>query len=81
MSENRQRIPKPLRRNVKRIRGRLVFKAHRLAYHSTLGSRVINKKKKTPLVLRPRHVPPATNEGTSLMRPSPPPKDHHSPWA
>jgi len=27
-------------------RGGLVFKAHRLVYHSTLGSRVIKKKKK-----------------------------------
>ena len=35
-----------LRGNVKRFRGRLVFKAHRLVYHSTLGSRVIKKKKK-----------------------------------
>jgi len=33
--------------NVKRFRGGLVFKAHRLAYHSTLGWRVIKKKKKT----------------------------------
>jgi len=31
--------------NVKRFRGGLVFKAHRLAYHSTLGWRVIKKKK------------------------------------
>jgi len=35
-----------LRRNVKRFRGGLVFKAHRLVYHSTLGLRVIKKKKK-----------------------------------
>ena len=34
-----------LRRNVKRFRGGLVFKAHRLLYHSTLGLRVIEKKK------------------------------------
>ena len=33
-----------LLRNVKRFRGGLVFKAHRLLYHSTLGSRVIQKK-------------------------------------
>ena len=33
-------------RNVKRFRGRPVFKAHILLYHSTLGLRVINKKKK-----------------------------------
>jgi len=32
--------------HVKRFRGGLVFKAHRLLYHSTLGLRVIKKKKK-----------------------------------
>jgi len=31
---------------VKRFRGGLVFKAHRLLYHSTLGLRVIKKKTK-----------------------------------
>ena len=31
-------------RNVERIRGGLVFKVHRLLYHSTLGSRVKMKK-------------------------------------
>jgi len=36
-----------LRRNVKRFRGGLVFKAHRLVYHSTLGLRLIKKNKKT----------------------------------
>jgi len=36
------------RRNVQRFRGGLVFKAHRLLYHSTLGLRVIKKKKKMP---------------------------------
>ena len=39
---------KLLRRNVKRFRGGLVFKAHRLWYHSTLGSRVMKKKKRMP---------------------------------
>ena len=34
-----------LRRNVNRFRGGLVFKAHRLVYHSTLGLRVMKKKK------------------------------------
>ena len=34
------------RRNAKRFRGGLVFKAHRWLYHSTLGSRVMKKKKK-----------------------------------
>ena len=35
-----------LSRNVEWFRGGLVFKAHRLLYHSTLGSRVLRKKKK-----------------------------------
>ena len=35
-----------LRRNVKRFREGLAFKAHRLLFHSTLGCRVIKKKKK-----------------------------------
>jgi len=34
--------------NLQRFRGGLVFKAHRLFYHSTLGLRVIKKKKKVP---------------------------------
>ena len=36
--------------NHSRVRGGLVFKAHRLLYHSTLGSRVIKKKKKKSVV-------------------------------
>ena len=40
--------------NVKRFRGGLVFKAHRLVHHSTLGWRVIKKKMFfTPLVYAP----------------------------
>ena len=35
-----------LYRNVKRFRGGLVLKAHRLLYHSTLGSRASKKKKR-----------------------------------
>jgi len=35
-----------LRRNVNRFRGGLVFKARRRVHHSTLGWRVIKKKKK-----------------------------------
>ena len=35
-----------LYRNVKRFRGGLVFEANRLVYHSTLGWRIIKKKKK-----------------------------------
>ena len=34
-------------RNVKRFQGGIVFQAHRLVYHSTLGLRVIKKKKRT----------------------------------
>ena len=37
-----------LRRNVKRFRGGLVFKAHRLLYHSSLGLSVIHKKNNIP---------------------------------
>jgi len=33
---------------VQRFRDGLVFKAHRLLYHSTLGVRVIKKKKEAP---------------------------------
>jgi len=33
--------------HVKRFRGGLVFKPHRLLYHSTLGLRVIKKKNKS----------------------------------
>jgi len=32
-------------RSVQRFRGGLVFEAHRLLYHSTLGLRVIKQKK------------------------------------
>ena len=34
----------PLRRNLKLFRGGLVFKAHRLLYDSTLGSKVMKKE-------------------------------------
>jgi len=37
--------------NVQRFRGGLVFKAHRLVYHSTLGVRVIKKKKRDTIAL------------------------------
>jgi len=37
------------------FRGGLVFKAHRLLYHSTLGLRVIKKKKKSSLIVGFRH--------------------------
>jgi len=47
------RDPSPLLRaqlpdTVHRARGGLVFKAHRLVYHSTLGARVIQKKRSSP---------------------------------
>ena len=37
----------------------LVFKAHRLLYHSTLGWRVIKKKKKTWGFVGTKKLPPA----------------------
>ena len=40
-----------LRRNVKRFRGGLVFKAHRLLHHSILGLRVMKKKRRDLVVL------------------------------
>jgi len=44
LADRRHGTLPPLGRNVKRFRGGLVFKAHRLVYHPTLGSRVIKKK-------------------------------------
>ena len=41
---------------MKRFQGGLVFKAHRLLYHSTLGSRVIKTKKGTVVTLPPRRA-------------------------
>ena len=41
---------KRLTDKVERFRGGLVFKAHRLFYHSTLGSSRIKKKKKKKMV-------------------------------
>ena len=51
LSRNVERFlnePQLLSRNVERFRGGLVFKAHRLLYHLTLGSRVIKKKRRYP---------------------------------
>ena len=39
-----RQLKKMLSGNVERFQGRLVFKAHKLLYHSTLGSRVIRGK-------------------------------------
>ena len=44
---------------MQRFRGGLVFKAHRLLYHSTLGLRVINKKMDDAAVssrMAPQHL-------------------------
>ena len=49
-----------LHSNVQRFRGGLVFKAHRLLYHSTLGLRVVKKKKKVV----PSPLMAATSEAT-----------------
>ena len=46
-ASSRTPVEQLLYRNVKRFQGGLVFKAHRLLYHSTLGLRVIKKTKKT----------------------------------
>ena len=43
-------------RNVKRFRGGLVFQAHRLLYHSTLGLRVIKKKNPARISFRNKTV-------------------------
>ena len=45
-----------LRRNVQRFQGGLVFKDHRLVYHSALGSRVIKREKKAPDTVVPESV-------------------------
>ena len=42
--------------HVQRFRGGIVFKAHRLLYHSTLGLRVIKKKTKVTYVKRLRKM-------------------------
>ena len=44
--------PVPLCNPPKPFRGGLVFKAHRLVYHSTLGLRGIKKKKKPSIYFR-----------------------------
>ena len=60
-----------------------MFKAHRLLYHSTLGSRVIKKKKKPhgrdarAVLPRPEAPPPPHRVpyiGTSLIRKRHPPR-------
>ena len=68
-----------LGKNVERLRGGLVFKAHRLVYHSTLGSRVMMKKKKFKVetwIVEARKRANSHYRGISRIRNSPPPKDH-----
>ena len=58
-----------------RFRGGLVFKAHRLVYHSSLGLRVIKKKKKSSsppcvaglLAVRGRSVPVECRGGGIIL--------------
>ena len=50
--------------NVKRFRGGLVFKVHRFLYHSTLGLRVIKKKKKKSGARECFHEPRPGESGT-----------------
>ena len=65
-----------LYRNMQRFRGGLVFKAHRLLNHSTLGFRVIRTKKeeRTEVVLVHMSLlyPTAPHRLTSLIRKSDP---------
>jgi len=51
---------------VQRFRGGLVFKAHRLLYHSTLGLRVIKKKKREQLS-RVQRLSPDSNDQNLVM--------------
>ena len=61
------------RRNVKRFRGGLVFKAHRLLYHSTPGSRVRKEKRSLGIACsRSGGGNPQSHRGTSLIRNSAP---------
>ena len=60
------------RRDVERFRTGLVFKAHRLVYRSTLGSRVIKKKKKRGCAGE-NLVDGLGDERSSLIRKCPPP--------
>jgi len=77
-------------RNVERFRGGLVFKAHRLLHHSTLGSRVIKKKRSlcvvqlsltlTEVPLLRSDVPPSTlvSVGSAPSSTTRIPDDHES---
>ena len=58
--ENGSLPPLVVCQNVKRFRRGLVLKAHRLSYHSTLGSRMTKNKKKVVCqsVLQPQTLHP-----------------------
>ena len=58
-------IQAPLHRNVQRFRGGLVLKAHRLLYHSTLGLRVVTKKKRKKKRKKGRGAVPRIDETVS----------------
>jgi len=51
--------------NVRRFRGGLVFKAHRLLHHSTLGSRVMKKRRRRFEARDGREEPLSREEGTT----------------
>ena len=65
-----------LHRNVQRFRGGLAFKAHRRLYHSTLGWRVIKKKKRilacNAVVVRVEEPSDLLGEVASSGNPLPP---------
>ena len=56
-----------LSRNLERFRGGLVVKAHRLLYHSTLGSRVITKKESDFIECR-RTLTPISIKNNLLLK-------------
>ena len=58
---------------MQRFRGGLVFKAHRLSYHSTLGVRLIKKKKASPA---PPTAKPRSIKCSRGARPAPPSSLH-----
>ena len=72
-----------LRRNKKRFRGGLVFEAHRLLYHSTLGLRVIKKKRRSLLDTEKALAQVLQVHGRSRVqgylahKKQPPPQGHH----
>ena len=63
--------PQRARRNVQRFREGLVFKAHRLLYHSTLGVRVIEKKKRGSSLTAPRTAPAHFPQNAPHTAPTP----------